>query len=440
MKDIEQCSVLLPSGANPTAISLITSFSSLVKQLKQKDPNAAATVIWGDTNRLDIRIEKTCSNHIEQERVTQQDVTIAWQIAPDMNVRQLINSIHQVNSHLYGWYDGKEFSSVTFAYEGAVFSVKKRERLVVPHKPLRKPGDKLLLIDGSNILSRAYYATTKKGEAQLRRGSSGLYTNAVYVMTQQFLNLLREHQPTHVAVCWDIDRQTFRRELYPGYKANRDEYPLALREQFGTMQKLLHRMGIKVFGVKGYEADDLIGTIASRWQEASSGPCLIVSSDKDLYQLLSLDVTIIKPGRRDNSDYLYNLAKFEDEYGISTRQWVDVKAILGESGPTGDGIPGIKGCGIKTAIPLIQQFGNLEGVYESLDKLPKELCRYAKMLVQGKDNAFLSRQLARIVTDVPNLSELSVSDLVLQINEKSMKHDFKTLGLNKLLHDIDGVA
>lgn len=446
MQGEEAAFVVFPY-ANVTAVSVIGACESLIIQLEKKDPNEAVTVIWGDGHRVSVQVRKSSSHCNEVGHVSQQDTErVVWRIAKETSVGDVVRCLKQLAVSLFAWVVNaapiRDSVHVALSCNGMEFSIQQIQKQVQNHMRYSRKGTekKLLLIDGSNLLSRAYYATSKKGESQLRRGPSGLYTNAVYVMTQQFLNLLREHQPTHVAVCWDIDRQTFRRELYPGYKANRDEYPLAMREQFGTMQKLLHRMGIKVFGVKGYEADDLIGTIARRWQEVESGPCLIVSSDKDLYQLLSLGVTIVKPGRKDTPDYLYNLSKFEDEYGISPHQWVDVKAILGESGPTGDGIPGIKGCGVKAAIPLIQRFGSLEGVYESLDKLPKELIRYVKMLAQGKDDAFLSRQLAKIVSDVPNLSELSCADLTLQINEEAMRHDFKTLGLNKLLHGIDGVA
>lgn len=219
----------------------------------------------------------------------------------------------------------------------------------------------LLLIDGFNLLSRGYFATAYgRTEDQLYKTSKGVYNNALRVFFQKMFNLIRSHQVTHLAVAWDVKREeSARRQKYDFYKATRSELPKPLIMQYEILNRVLDRVGIKQLSIPSFEADDVIGTVAANWSSNQHGQCIIYSNDRDLFQLLNNYTSQIVASR--NGELHYTIEHFREEYGIDSHQWVDVKALLGDSS---DNIPGCPGIGQKSALPLIQQYKTLDGIYE----------------------------------------------------------------------------
>jgi 5'-3' exonuclease len=288
------------------------------------------------------------------------------------------------------------------------------------------------LIDGSNLLSRAFFATSlNKKEEELLQTKDGIFTNAVKPMIAKIIKLINEHKFTHMAVAWDVRRaSSFRREIYGGYKASRDSKPKdpALEQQFQTMWDLLAEMNISQFRIDRFEADDIIGSLAHRWvTETEETECLMVSNDRDLYQILHERVSQITNDSK-NGEIIYTLKDFVDEYSIDPKRWIDIKAILGDRG---DDIPGITGVGEKAALPLIQMYGSLEEVYKALEenRLSGEFKRYFKKIAEGRDAAFLSKTLATIVTDIPEIAAIHLDELKININKDRMMSAFERLEL-----------
>ncbi|WP_078554002.1 5'-3' exonuclease [Bacillus alkalicellulosilyticus] len=262
----------------------------------------------------------------------------------------------------------------------------------------------LLLIDGFNLLSRGYFATAYgKSEEELTKNSQGQYTNALRVFFQKLFNLIGEHGITHVAVAWDVKREeTERRIKYDFYKATRGELPDPLIQQYETCTAILEELGIYQLVTPPYEADDAIGTVATLWTKQQDRSCYIYSNDRDLLQLLSDQTSQIIASKK--GETIYSLAHFKEDYAIDPMQWVDVKALLGDKS---DNIPGCPGVGEKSALPLIQQYGTIEKLYEELEALDPKYNRYKKKLEAGRETAMISKELAKIVCDIPDLHELS---------------------------------
>ena len=251
---------------------------------------------------------------------------------------------------------------------------------------------KLMILDGNSVINRAFYGvkplTTREG----------LYTNAIY----GFLNILekmeKEEQPEAVCVAFDLHGPTFRHLKYDGYKATRHGMPEELAQQMPVMKQVLEAMNIPIYACQGWEADDVIGTVGkicgnNDWE------CVIVTGDRDSLQLIdehvSVKLVISKMGQ--TSATLYDRAKFMEEYGFGPKKMIDLKALMGDSS---DNIPGVAGVGPKTATELLAKFGSLDGVYEHLDDAsirPK----LREKLETGKENAYLSYELATIIPDAP---------------------------------------
>ncbi|SEO53347.1 5'-3' exonuclease [Amphibacillus marinus] len=253
--------------------------------------------------------------------------------------------------------------------------------------------ERLLIIDGFNLLSRGYFATAyNKSEEQLSRNSSGLYTNALRVFFQKLFNLIEEHEITHLAIAWDVKREeTARRQKYDFYKATRGELPFPLIQQYETLTQYLEKIGVYQLTLAPYEADDLIGTLARQWSSSEGRTCLIYSNDKDLLQLLGPRTSQIIAQKR--TEITYTLQHFKDEYGIEPAQWIDVKALLGDAS---DNVPGVAGVGAKSALPLIQDYQTIEQLYERVDQLDPKYNRYQKKLIAGKESARISKELVTI--------------------------------------------
>lgn len=275
---------------------------------------------------------------------------------------------------------------------------------------------KIILVDGNNLLFRSYYATAYNGN--LMKNSKGFPTNALFGFTHMINKILHEEKPTHIIVAFDKGK-TFRHEKYADYKGGRGETPDELKMQFPVAKELLTYMGIKYYEIDNYEADDIIGTFAKFCDDEDEFIGTIVSSDKDLLQLISSDVDIKLLKQK---DYIrYNEESFKRAYGIEPIRIVDLKALMGDSS---DNIPGVKGIGEKTALKLLQKYGSLDNIYENIDSI-KGAAR--QKLIDDKENAYKSFDLATIVRDVP--MEININDVILK--EKDSEK------LNNLYEDLE---
>jgi DNA polymerase-1 len=249
---------------------------------------------------------------------------------------------------------------------------------------------KLVLIDGHALAYRAYHAlpfdsfSTRRGEL----------TNAVYGFISMLLAVLRDERPDYIAVTFDVGR-TFRHDEYPLYKAHREAMPEELATQLQRINQVVEAFNIPIFTAEGYEADDVLGTLAC--QAAQQGAqTLIVTGDTDAFQLIDGNTRVLTSRRQYSDTVIYDEAGIQERYGLKPRQLVDYKGLVGDSS---DNIPGVRGVGEKTATQLLQEYGNLEAIYEHLDEVKS--ARFRKALETGRDEAFLSKHLATIVTDVP---------------------------------------
>ena len=273
--------------------------------------------------------------------------------------------------------------------------------------------EKLLVIDGFNLLSRGYFATAyNKAEDQLPRNSAGLYTNGLHVFLQKLFNLIEEYETTHLAVAWDVKREdTARRQKYDFYKASRSELAPALIQQHETLKTVLDQMGIKQYTMAPHEADDIIGSITKMWSTNMQTDCLIYSNDKDFYQLLNQHTSQVFNQKRVETFYTIN--DFRNEFGIEPSQWIDVKALLGDSS---DNVPGVAGVGAKSALPLIQMYQSVENIYQLLPDLDPKFKRNIKKLIEGKAMAEVSKELVTINQDLDYFKTIDSDEFIYQPN------------------------
>ena len=274
--------------------------------------------------------------------------------------------------------------------------------------------EKIILVDGNNLLFRSYYATAYNGN--FMKNSKGFPTNALFGFSNMINKIILEEKPTYILVAFDKGK-TFRHEKYSEYKAGRIEMPDELRLQFPIAKKLLELMGIKYYEIENYEADDIIGTF-SKFCDNTKYTGTIISSDKDLLQLItdSVDIKLLK-----SKDYIrYNPESFYEEYKIKPINIIDLKSLMGDSS---DNIKGVKGIGEKTALKLLQEYKTLNGIYENIDKISGKT---KEKLIDGKNDAYISYELATIVTNVP--IEISIDDI---------KYKGNQAGLNDLYEELE---
>ena len=247
---------------------------------------------------------------------------------------------------------------------------------------------KLLVIDGNSILNRAFYGV------KLLSNKNGLYTNAIFGMINIINKQVEAVKPDYAAVAFDLKAPTFRHKMYDAYKAGRHAMPDELREQFPYAKRVLHEMGFAVLEKEGFEADDILGTLAKRAEERGM-EAYVLTGDRDSLQLITDKTTVLLATNKDT--LVMDRAAFFEKYGVDASQFVDVKALMGDSS---DNIPGVAGVGEKTALKLISDFGSLDNIYDNIpsDKIGKSV---NLKLAENKDNAYLSRTLAQICTDVP---------------------------------------
>ncbi|MGD0029989.1 DNA polymerase I [Paenibacillus illinoisensis] len=248
--------------------------------------------------------------------------------------------------------------------------------------------EKFILIDGNSIIYRAFFAMPPL------TNSKGLHTNAVYGFTTMLLRLLEEHKPTHVMVAFDAGKVTFRHEGYQEYKGGREKTPPELSEQFPLLKELLQGLGIAQFELAGFEADDIIGTLTKRADEAGR-QVLVVSGDKDMLQLASEHVHIGLTRKGVTDIELYDPAQIKERYGLTPLQIIDLKGLMGDAS---DNIPGIPGVGEKTALKLLHQFGSVEEVLNGTGELKGKM---KEKIEAHAEDARMSKQLATIHREVP---------------------------------------
>jgi len=342
--------------------------------------------------------------------------------------------------------------------------------------------NKFILIDGSSMLVTNYYGNLPKALlfekdpekkeklfSQIMHNDAGQYTNAMYGMMRTILKIIDEQKPTHMMFAFDMTRDTFRREKYADYKGNRGETPEPLKEQFENMEKLLEDMGFQVMYDMKYEADDIVGSVVSKFEKEI--PSYIITKDHDYLQLVS-DYTRVwliqtKQETADelqakySAEYGWNskMVKIPDkafevtpplclsEYGVKPCQIPDLKGIQGDSS---DNIPGVKGVS-SAAMPLLAEYGTVEGIYEAIDscegdaKKQKELGAYwkenlgisrspMKALIEYRDLAFLSKDLAMIRRDYDFQKQLD--EFKININVDKAKEQFEKYGFKSLMEKL----
>ena len=249
--------------------------------------------------------------------------------------------------------------------------------------------EKIILVDGNNLLFRSYYATAYNGN--FMTNSKGFPTNAIFGFVNMMNKIIKEENPKYILVAFDKGK-TFRHEEYDGYKDGRAETPNELKMQFPVAKQILGAMGIKYYEIDNYEADDIIGTFSEYCNKEENFIGTIVSSDKDLLQLISHDVDIKLLKQK---DYIrYNEKTFEEDYGIKPINVIDLKALMGDPS---DNIPGVKGVGEKTALKLLHEYKTLDGIYENIENIKGKL---REKLESDKENAYKSYHLATIIKNV----------------------------------------
>lgn len=323
---------------------------------------------------------------------------------------------------------------------------------------------KLLIIDGSSVLTTCFFATVPReyyygktpGEKQaaldrVMKTSKGVCINGVYTAMKSLTKLISTQKPSHLAVMWDITRDTFRRKIYPEYKGNRPQTVPELKSQFILMQGLLEEANVQQFMDSDLEADDLVGSLAKQFEKDI--PTYVYTKDQDCLQLVSDHTRLwLVTGKADDfkkefqttggpeNAFEFTPMYVREIYGLNPKQIIDKKALEGD---ISDNIPGVKGVGEKASIPLLQEFGTIEMLYEALEddeKVFKETCKALgvrspiKSLKEGKDSAFMSKDLATI--RCKNL-EVTLDELRLSINEIALNRKYKELEFKSLFRHID---
>jgi DNA polymerase I len=301
---------------------------------------------------------------------------------------------------------------------------------------------KLILIDGNAIMHRAFHALPPL------TNKDGKMTNAVYGFFSMFLKILEDQKPQYVVICFDRPKPTFRKELFVGYQAKRPKMSDDLSPQIKMVHEILQKAKVEIFEVDGYEADDLIGTIArqaistsrvarrnnpkkidERIANSEELEVLIVSGDRDLLQLVNSHVRMIAPVTGLTNMIVFDEKKVKEKFGIEPSQIVDYKALVGDQS---DNYPGVNGIGPKGAANLIHKYRRLEEIYKKIEEIREKNPKLGLNLAEGAEAAALAQKLAKIVTDAPitlNIEKAGVDKL----DREGLRMEFETFGFKSLL-------
>ncbi|MFL3014007.1 MAG: DNA polymerase I [Candidatus Neomarinimicrobiota bacterium] len=287
---------------------------------------------------------------------------------------------------------------------------------------MAKKNKRLFIIDGYAVLYRAHYALIRNPLIT----SYGFHTSALFGFANQLIKIIKDEKPDYLVCAFDSKEKTFRHKIYSKYKANRPDMPEELQEQIPHLWELLDGMNIPVLKKPGFEADDIIGTIT----ESMSGEeveSYIVSGDKDFMQLINEKIFLYSPGKRNTSPDIYDRQGVINKWGLPPEKIIDLLALMGDSS---DNVPGVAGVGVKTAVKLLKEFDNIESVLDNASKITNK--RVHNGLVNGKDVAFLSRELVTIVKDVDVDTTLD-SFVLKSFDQESLGKKFEELEFYALL-------
>jgi DNA polymerase-1 len=296
----------------------------------------------------------------------------------------------------------------------------------------KKPLPRVVFIDGHALLHRAYHAypltlTTTKGEL----------VNAVYGFAANLFSIVKTLKPEYVAVAFDLKGPTFRHKKFALYKVSRVKPDEELINQIDRVKQVVKALNIPIFEVAGFEADDVIGTLA-RQAEREKQPLevVIATGDRDALQLIDERVKVFFPGRANKPARVVDETQFKEEYGFEPERLVDYKALAGDAS---DDIPGVRGIGPKKATQLVRKFGTVEKLYQALEAgdQAQVSVKDAALLKQGKDQAFLSKDLATIITQTPITLKLQACKLT-DYDEQEVRRLFEELEFRSLLSRLPG--
>lgn len=277
---------------------------------------------------------------------------------------------------------------------------------------------RLVVIDGNHLIHRAFYAIQSPMHT-----SKGEQTNATYGFTSMLLNIIEHEKPNYIAMTFDEKAPTFRHDEHEGYKATRKKAPDELYEQIPRIHEMVKSFSIPIYSKEGYEADDMMGTIAVTAKEQGIDT-YVVTGDMDALQLINGNVHVVFPHKGYRDPIVFDKEKVVEKYGITPGQVVDYKALMGDSS---DNIKGVEGIGPVGAVKLLNEYKTLDGIYEHLDEITGGI---HDKLKAGKEDAYFSQRMARIVTDVPNDFTLEDTDIDTL--------DYK--GLQKFLEEMEMVS
>ena len=309
---------------------------------------------------------------------------------------------------------------------------------------------KILLVDGNSIMNRAFYALMNAG---MFRAQDGTYTNAIYGFLNIYFKAISEYSPEYIAVAFDKGKKTLRHKSYTEYKAGRSKMPDELREQMPIIKEILKEMNVPVYEMDDYEADDILGTLSKNLTKEEEVFAYILTGDRDYFQLVDEKINIIYPknSKGEATQELWDIEKIKENYGnLKPLDLIEVKALMGD---TSDNIPGVRGIGEKTAVKLINEYMNIDNLYEKVEKNEDNLSpKQRQNIIEDKDNAFMSRELGKIITNIDfkySLEDLKkeewndkVTDIFLRLNLKTFLDKFKLLEDTdtKVLEDIPEIV
>ena len=282
-----------------------------------------------------------------------------------------------------------------------------------------------MLIDGSSLIFRAFFALPNLSN------NDGVMTNGVYGFLTMYRNAFDKYKPDYVLVAFDRSSKTFRNDEYKDYKANRDKTPNELSYQFGILKDVLDSMGVKYTDLDGFEADDIVGTYARMAKEAGD-EAVLITGDRDYLQLVDDNVLVYLTKKGVSDTVEYTVDKIKEEYGITPKQLIDVKGLMGDKS---DNIPGVDGIGEKRALEFIRKYGSIENLYDNLDEISGKKTK--ESLENNEAVAYMSKKIGTIVTHAP--VEFEYDDLALgEVDKEGLREKFSKLNFNKFLEELDG--